>query len=106
MATPRGYDNVVRRVLEIPEILDHVFSFLDNQSNTKNALVCKKWCEPALNNMWRDVLEPHILFGLLAPLKLSPLLRERNLSHYVCGCPSCMMSNNLDICVLGIQTKT
>ena len=62
------YDSAVRRTLEIPEILGHVFSFLDNQSNTKNALVCKKWSEPAFDNIWQDVSEPRILFRLLAPL--------------------------------------
>ena len=69
MSAPHGYNSVVRRVLEIPEILDIIFSFLDSASNTQNALVCKKWSDPSLSNVWRIVTNPHILFSLLAPTK-------------------------------------
>lgn len=68
MALPRGYDSVVCRVLEIPEILELIFSFVDERSNTANALVCKKWFDQALNLVWRDVSDLSRLFKILSPL--------------------------------------
>ncbi|KAF9000305.1 hypothetical protein BDQ17DRAFT_1245744 [Cyathus striatus] len=46
-----------------------IFSFLDHRANARNALVCKRWLEPALDTLWRDVDELYGLFSLLAPLK-------------------------------------
>ncbi|KAI0338822.1 hypothetical protein BDW22DRAFT_1337381 [Trametopsis cervina] len=57
------------RVLEIPEILELIFSFLDEDSNARTATVCKKWSEISLNILWREVTEPIHLFTLLAPLE-------------------------------------
>ena len=65
----RGYDSVIRRVLEISEILELVFSFLEDKDNANNALVCKRWSDPALNIMSRNIESPALLFGLLAPIK-------------------------------------
>ena len=64
-----------QRVLEIPEILELIFSFLDAETNAVNALVCRKWSELALNNVWRDVSEIRRLFSLLAPMRNAPLSR-------------------------------
>ena len=59
-----------QRVLEIPEIVELIFSFLDEKSNTNNAIVCRKWSDIALNILWRDVRDIRRLFSLLAPLRL------------------------------------
>ncbi|KAJ7494625.1 hypothetical protein B0H11DRAFT_910388 [Mycena galericulata] len=57
------------RVLEIPELLDMVFGFLDNPSNAANASVCRRWSEIALDTLWRDVNDLYRLFGILRPLR-------------------------------------
>src|ERR1700761_4238796 len=59
----------VNRVLEIPELLDMVFGYLDELSNVSNALVCKRWSEVALDALWRELHDLHRLFGILKPLK-------------------------------------
>lgn len=64
-----------QRVLDIPEILELIFTFLDAETNTVNALVCRKWSELALNNVWRDVSDLRRLFSLLAPMRNAPLSR-------------------------------
>lgn len=58
----------MHRVLAIPELLDMVFRFLDDGSNTSNARVCRQWSEIALDTLWREVNDLYRLFGLLAPL--------------------------------------
>ena len=56
-------------VLETPELLDMIFSFLQSPSNAVNARVCKRWSETAPDLLWRDVDDLHRLFGTLAPLR-------------------------------------
>ncbi len=74
----------MRRVLEIPEIVELIFSFLDKHSNAINAMVCKKWSELALNILWREVEVPSRLFGKFAPLKVAKALpRELGKGRYV-----------------------
>ena len=63
------HNSVVTRVLDIPEILELIFSYLDEDSNRLNLTVCKKWSEIAMNALWRDVCPPYRLFSLLAPLQ-------------------------------------
>ncbi|THG93997.1 hypothetical protein EW026_g7380 [Hermanssonia centrifuga] len=73
----------MRRVLEIPEIVELIFSFLDKHSNAINAMVCKKWSELALNILWREVEVPSRLFGKFAPLKVAKALpRELGKGRY------------------------
>ena len=60
------------RVLEIPEILELVFSFLDREDNFQNLVVCKNWSELALNNLWRHVDDPIRLFSILSPMGPAP----------------------------------
>ncbi|KAI0086000.1 hypothetical protein BDY19DRAFT_996186 [Irpex rosettiformis] len=62
-------NSTIARVLDIPEILELVFSFLDKDLNKNNITVCKKWSELAMNIVWRDVNCPRRLFSLLAPMK-------------------------------------
>ncbi|KAF8068083.1 hypothetical protein FPV67DRAFT_1669950 [Lyophyllum atratum] len=57
------------RVLAISELLDIIFRFLDDASNTSNARVCKQWSELALDALWKDVRDLRRLFSLLAPLE-------------------------------------
>ncbi|KAJ6513423.1 hypothetical protein C8R45DRAFT_858067 [Mycena sanguinolenta] len=59
------------RVLDIPELLDMIFAFLDQTSVASTASVCKRWSEIALDTLWRDLSELHRLFGMLRPLKQS-----------------------------------
>lgn len=63
-------DTTIHRVLQIPELLDMVFSFLDRPSNAINARICKKWSEIALDVLWRDVDDLGRLFGLLVPFRI------------------------------------
>lgn len=64
-----------QRVLEIPEIVELIFSFLDDESNANNAAVCRRWSELALNILWREVKGVHRLFSLLAPMQLAAVSR-------------------------------
>lgn len=74
-----------QRVLEIPEILELIFSFLDDESNARNAAVCKRWSELALNTIWRDVSDVRRLFSILAPMRQVPTGRDYtdHWNHYV-----------------------
>lgn len=65
----------MHRVLAIPELLLNVFSFLDDRSNAKTAVVCKSWSEFALNELWKNV-DISILKSL-APMDVS-LLEEKS----------------------------
>ncbi|RDB23581.1 hypothetical protein Hypma_009326 [Hypsizygus marmoreus] len=56
-------------VCSISELLEMIFSTLDDQANASNAQVCKQWGECALNVMWRDVTDFRRLLCILAPLK-------------------------------------
>lgn len=60
----------MHRVLNIPELLDMVFSFLEPESNAINARICRRWSEIALDALWRDVRDVQLLFGLLVPLRV------------------------------------
>ncbi|KAH9850858.1 hypothetical protein C2E23DRAFT_833106 [Lenzites betulinus] len=72
-----SYGTTACRVLAIPEILELVFSFLDQRKDVaKTALVCRNWSEVALDNLWRDVDNIHRLFGLLAPIQPDEFSRE------------------------------
>lgn len=75
--------STIRRVLEIPEILELVFSFLDDKSNANNAAVCRRWSQLALNILWRDVSDIRRAFSLLAPMKLMPPSRFELGERYV-----------------------
>ncbi|CAK5268562.1 unnamed protein product [Mycena citricolor] len=57
------------RALEIPELLDMIFRYLDNSCNVANARVCKRWSEIALDSVWRDLDDLYHLFAILKPLK-------------------------------------
>ncbi|THH13451.1 hypothetical protein EW146_g6764 [Bondarzewia mesenterica] len=65
-------ENTTHRVLAIPELLDIIFSFQDQQSNINAALVCKRWASVALDNVWREVDNLYRLFRILAPLQPTP----------------------------------
>ena len=66
--TPSLYGTTVHRVLAIPEIVELVFSFVDESEHVKNACVCKVWSEVALDLLWRRVEDLPRLFCLLAPM--------------------------------------
>ncbi|KAL6298456.1 hypothetical protein BKA93DRAFT_744071 [Sparassis latifolia] len=67
MVASIGYDSTLHRVLEIPEIIELVFGFLDEESNRTNVCVCKRWSEIALDVLWREVSQLHRLLRLLSP---------------------------------------
>ncbi|KAJ4475010.1 hypothetical protein J3R30DRAFT_635207 [Lentinula aciculospora] len=55
--------------LRIPEILENIFEFADEQSNcNSNVLVCKSWSNPCLNVIWREVKDLIRLVKLLGPV--------------------------------------
>ena len=64
-----GYRSTAHRVLAIPELLQIVFSFGTRASNVSNARVCRGWCEPALDNVWREVDDIYFLLQLLTPFR-------------------------------------
>ncbi|KAF7312219.1 hypothetical protein MIND_00234900 [Mycena indigotica] len=59
----------ITRVLAIPELLDLIFRYLDDKSNTSNALVCTQWSEVALNILWSNLSDLARLFRILRPLE-------------------------------------
>jgi hypothetical protein len=64
-----GYRSTAHRVLAIPELLQIIFGFGTRASNVSNALVCRGWCEPALDNVWREVDDIYYLLQLLTPFR-------------------------------------
>jgi hypothetical protein len=90
-STPRPYTfdsgliNPVHPVLTIPELLDPVFSFLDDPSNGTNACVCKAWSNVTLSMLWFDV-DLWRLVSLLVPLKKRGDLSWVRLSLFVLHC--------------------
>ena len=82
-ASTFGFRSTVHRVLAIPELLQIIFSFGTRASNVSNALVCRGWREPALDNVWREVDDIYYLLQLLAPFH-----RRSRMDFYVRG-PFC-----------------
>ncbi len=70
--TPSLYGTTTYRVLAIPEIVELVFSFLDDAERANNARVSKGWSEVALDLLWRSVDDLPRLFGLLSQLDYQP----------------------------------
>lgn len=68
MATHLGYPSVTRRVLEIPEIIELILSYLDTGEKLHVIPVCKKWADIALNQVWRRVDDIIPLLRGLAPM--------------------------------------
>jgi hypothetical protein len=58
------------KLLHIPEIVSLVLNYADNQTLFASALVCKAWLEPALDELWKCVKDPFVLFNLLGPMHL------------------------------------
>ena len=81
-----AYENTTQRVLDIPEIIELIMSFLDKKDNIQNACVCKRWCEIALDCVWRNADDITQLLRLLAPLD-TPLAIPP-LRYYVSAMPS------------------
>jgi hypothetical protein len=63
------YRSTAHRVLAIPELLQIIFSFGTQASKVSNTLVCRGWCEPALDNIWREVDDIYYLLQLLTPFR-------------------------------------
>lgn len=73
------------RVLNVPELLDMIFSFLDDHSNIINACVSKRWSSIALDKVWRRVEDVSRLLSLLAPLEpMSPGAYASSKPRFVC----------------------
>ncbi|KAK7682132.1 hypothetical protein QCA50_014718 [Cerrena zonata] len=68
MATHLGYPSVTRRVLEIPEIIELILSYLDTGEKLHVIPVCKKWADIALNQVWKRVDDIIPLLRGLAPM--------------------------------------
>ncbi|KAM5545509.1 hypothetical protein V8D89_000547 [Ganoderma adspersum] len=66
--SPSLFGTTTHRVLAIPEIVELVFSFLDDAERANNARVSKGWSEVALDLLWRSVDDLPRLFGLLTQL--------------------------------------
>ena len=68
MSLHLGYSSVMRRVLEIPEIIEQILSYLENKEKLAIAPVCKRWADIALNLVWRKMDNIITLFLGLAPM--------------------------------------
>ncbi|KAH9934609.1 hypothetical protein B0H21DRAFT_699332 [Amylocystis lapponica] len=69
MATPPGFGSTMHRVLQIPEIVGLIFSHMDDRDNARNACVCKRWSDIALDTLWSNLdRDLRRLFSLLAPV--------------------------------------
>ncbi|OCH87176.1 hypothetical protein OBBRIDRAFT_796441 [Obba rivulosa] len=64
-----SYESTTHRVLGIPEIVEMIFTFMDDVDNARNACVCRRWSDIALNHLWRELYGLHQLFRLLGPLR-------------------------------------
>ena len=62
--------------LRLREILSHIFTFNSGGSNFACALVCKAWCDVALDHIWAELPGPKPLALLLAPLVESDTVVE------------------------------
>lgn len=58
----------MHHVLTVQEIIAHIFGFLDQRSNARNACVCKTWSECALDAVWYEVPLPNV-FSSLSPME-------------------------------------
>jgi hypothetical protein len=56
------------RVVNVPELLSFVISFLDKHDILQCALVCKSWSTVALDVLWRTMNSATDLLGLLGPM--------------------------------------
>ncbi|KAI0062002.1 hypothetical protein BV25DRAFT_1825869 [Artomyces pyxidatus] len=52
--------------LQLPDILAVIFGLLDASSNASNALVCKRWSDIALDELWRELDDLEPLMRILA----------------------------------------
>ena len=64
-------ENVVTRIVFIPELLHIIFGFLSKKHNVSNACVCKLWSEIALDTIWREMCNLVYLFKALKPMQLN-----------------------------------
>ncbi|KIO24573.1 hypothetical protein M407DRAFT_26086 [Tulasnella calospora MUT 4182] len=55
--------------VQIPELVEEVFSHLCNQDLLSPARVCKTWSDSALNRLWRNLLSPFPLLSLIGPIQ-------------------------------------
>lgn len=60
----------MHHVLDIAEILRHIFSLLEQDDNARNARVCKQWTDIAIDFAWEDA-HPGV-FRSLAPTRFDP----------------------------------
>jgi hypothetical protein len=68
-ASSFGFTSAAHRVLANFELLGVIFNFGTRASNVSYARVCRRWREPALDNIWSEVDDIYYLLQLLAPLR-------------------------------------
>ena len=78
---------MVHQALQTSDLLDIIFSYADKSDNAVCALVCKRWLDPALNELWRCVDDPVILWSLLAPMHTTYSLSGSGLHVRVASFP-------------------
>lgn len=77
------YRSSIHRVLGISELLELIFSHVDQFCNARNACVCKHWANVALDFLWREVRDLARLFTVLGPLEReSEVVGEDGITHY------------------------
>ncbi|KAF8580717.1 hypothetical protein K439DRAFT_1662647 [Ramaria rubella] len=75
--------DVLRQVLNIPELLRFIFGYTDERTQVACALVCKTWLEPALDELWRHITTPDVLFRLLAPMHPATKVLEHGYDRWL-----------------------
>lgn len=65
----------MHHILTVQEVVAHIFGFLDQASNARNARVCKAWSERALDKVWYEVSLPDVFLSL-SPMEKKSWPRE------------------------------
>lgn len=68
--------------LKSPEVLNLIFSNLDDAALAMSARACKQWSTIALDILWREVVDPMNLLRLLGEIELSDYGNDNIRSHF------------------------
>ncbi|KIJ37207.1 hypothetical protein M422DRAFT_260371 [Sphaerobolus stellatus SS14] len=67
------------------ELLELIFTLCSKPTIFASCLVCKFWCQPALDILWKDVPHPVVLLRLLAPWDTEVSGKEKRMSKFSRG---------------------
>ncbi|KAI5119251.1 hypothetical protein M0805_008802 [Coniferiporia weirii] len=80
---PMSHISAAIRVLDIPEILDHIFNLSHASDIARSALTCRNWCDIALDHLWEKSPSLLKLLRILGPIERVEWNLENNVpGHY------------------------